>query len=52
MQTIVPLDEGSATRRRLGPFWIEEGTAVQITGAVTLLVVTALYVLAVVNRPA
>jgi hypothetical protein len=47
----VPLDEGPRDRRRVGPFWIEEGFGVLALGAVILLVVALLYVFAVVNRP-
>jgi hypothetical protein len=48
----VPIDEGARDRRRIGPFWIEEGLGLVVTGAVILAVVIALYVLAVVLRPA
>jgi hypothetical protein len=48
----VPIDEGAKDRRRIGPFWIEEGVGVVIAGAVILAAVIALYVLAVVLRPA
>ena len=47
----VPLDEGPPDRRRIGPFWIEEGLGVVALGGVILAVVTALYILALVNRP-
>jgi hypothetical protein len=47
----IPLDEGPRTRRRIGPFWIEEGIGLVAAGALILLVVTVLYILAVVNRP-
>jgi len=47
----VPLDEGYPGRRRVGPFWIEEGVGLVIAGAVLLAVVIALYVLAVAHRP-
>ena len=48
----VPLDEGARDRRRIGPFWIEEGLGLVVVGAVILAVVIALYALAVVLRPA
>lgn len=47
----VPLDEGEARRRRIGPFWIEEGLGLVAVGAVILAVFAALFVLAVVFRP-
>ncbi|MDQ2960623.1 MAG: hypothetical protein M3R48_06195 [Candidatus Dormibacteraeota bacterium] len=51
MQT-VPIDEGATGRRRVGPFWIEEGMGLVVAGAVILVVVAALYVLAWGLRPA
>ena len=48
----VPIDEGAKDRRRIGPFWIEEGLGLVVAGAVILAAVIALYVLAVVLRPA
>jgi hypothetical protein len=48
----VPIDEGAKDRRRVGPFWIEEGMGLVLVGAVILVVVAALYTLAVVLRPA
>jgi hypothetical protein len=48
----VPIDEGARDRRRIGPFWIEEGLGLVAIGAVILAVVIALYALAVVLRPA
>jgi hypothetical protein len=48
---VVPLDEGPPDRRRVGPFWIEEGFGVVLLGAVILLLVAVLYVLAVIARP-
>jgi len=48
----VPLDEGAADRRRIGPFWIEEGLGLVLVGALILAAVIALYVLAVMTRPA
>ncbi len=48
----VPLDEGAGDRRRIGPFWIEEGLGLVAAGGLFLVVVVTLYVLAVVLRPA
>jgi hypothetical protein len=48
----VPIDEGARGRRRIGPFWIEEGLGLVVAGAVFLAAVIALYLLAVVLRPA
>ena len=48
----VPLDEGPPDRRRVGIFWIEEGTGLVLFGAVLLVVVLALYALAAAHRPA
>lgn len=48
---MVPLDEGHPGRRRVGPFWIEEGLGLVVTGALLLGVVIALYVVAVAHRP-
>ncbi|MDQ6855485.1 MAG: hypothetical protein M3Z57_00235 [Candidatus Dormibacteraeota bacterium] len=48
----VPIDEGAKDRRRIGPFWIEEGLGLVVAGALFLIVVVALYVLAVALRPA
>ena len=47
----VPIDEGAPGRRRIGPFWIEEGLGLVWAGAAILLVVAALYVVAVILRP-
>lgn len=47
----VPLDEGPRDRRRVGPFWIEDGLGLLAFGGLILLVVTVLYVVAVVARP-
>ena len=47
----VPLDEGPRDRRRVGPFWIEDGLGLLAIGGLIVLVVTVLYVLAVVARP-
>jgi hypothetical protein len=48
----VPIDEGPQDRRRIGPFWIEEGLGLVIAGALILAAIVALYALAVVLRPA
>jgi hypothetical protein len=48
----VPIDEGARGRRRIGPFWIEEGLGLVVAGAAFLAAVIALYLLAVVLRPA
>ena len=48
----IPLDEGPRSRRRYGPFWVEEGIGLVVVGAVILAVVAALYILAVIERPA
>lgn len=48
----MPLDEGSPDRRRVGPFWIEEGTGALLAGAVIVVVFAALFILAVAMRPA
>ena len=45
----VPLDEGYAGRRRIGPFWIEEGLGLVLAGGLIVIAVVALYVLAAVN---
>ena len=47
----IPLDEGSPGRRRIGPFWIEEGMGVVALGAVILAVFAVLFALAVIHRP-
>ena len=48
----VPLDEGARDRRRIGPFWIEEGFGLLAAGGLILAVVLCLYAIAVVlNRP-
>ncbi len=47
----VPIDEGPRDRRRVGPFWLEEGTGLVVVGAVLLAVFAVLYVLLTVNRP-
>ena len=43
----VPLDEGSPDRRRIGPFWIEEGLGLVAVGLVIVVVVAVLYILAI-----
>ncbi len=48
----VPIDEGAKDRRRIGPFWIEEGLGLVVAGASSWPWSSALYVLAVVLRPA
>jgi len=48
----VPLDEGEDRRRRLGPFWIEEGLGLVAVGTAVLGLFVALFVVAVVFRPA
>lgn len=47
----VPIDEGPRDRRRVGPFWLEEGTGLVVVGAALLLVFAALYILATLARP-
>ena len=49
---VVPLDEGAPGRRRVGPFWIEEGPGALLAGAAIVLLFAALFILAVVMRPA
>lgn len=44
----VPLDIGPPSRRRIGPFWIEEGLGLVTVGALLLLTVTVLYIIAIV----
>jgi hypothetical protein len=48
----VPLDEGAPGRRRVGPFWIEEGPGALLAGAVIVALFAALFILAVAMRPA
>jgi hypothetical protein len=45
----IPLDQGP-DRRRIGPFWIEEGTASLVIGALLLTAVVVLYCLAAANN--
>jgi len=47
----VPLDEGERSRRRYGPFWVEEGLGLVLIGALILAAVIAAYIVAVVMRP-
>ena len=49
---VVPLDEGAPGRRRVGPFWIEEGPGALIAGAAIVVLFAALFILAVAMRPA
>ncbi|MGA8015192.1 MAG: hypothetical protein WCB85_04665 [Candidatus Dormiibacterota bacterium] len=44
----VPLDEGAGDRRRVGPFWIEEGNGLLVSGGLILAAVLGLYILAVI----
>jgi hypothetical protein len=48
----VPLDQGAPGRRRVGPFWIEEGRGALLAGAAIIAIFAALFVLAVAMRPA
>jgi len=47
----VPLDEGSPHRRRVGPFWLEEGPSAVVAGAVIVALFAVLFVIAVIFRP-
>jgi hypothetical protein len=47
----IPLDEGASGRRRVGPFWIEEGMGALALGAAIVAVFAVLFALAVVFRP-
>ena len=47
----VPLDEGNPHRRRVGPFWLEEGASTVVLGAVVIGVFAVLFALAVAFRP-
>jgi hypothetical protein len=47
----IPLDEGAPDRRRVGPFWLEEGTGGLLLGAALLGLFLALFLLAVAFRP-
>ena len=46
------MDEGFPRRRRVGPFWIEEGPGALLGGAAIIAVFAALFILAVAMRPA
>jgi hypothetical protein len=48
---VVPLDEGPPDRRRIGPFWIEEGTRGLLLGGAILTVFAVLFLLAALLRP-
>ena len=48
----VPLDEGAPGRRRVGPFWIEEGPGALVAAAAIIAIFAALFLLAVAMRPA
>jgi hypothetical protein len=48
----VPLDVGAPDRRRVGPFWIEEGPGALFGGAAIVVLFAALFILAVAMRPA
>ena len=48
----IPLDEGPPDRRRVGPFWLEEGNAGLLLGGAIVAVFIVLFSLAVVFRPA
>jgi hypothetical protein len=47
----VPLDEGPRDRRRIGPFWIEEGIRGVVLGGAILTVFAVLFVVATLLRP-
>jgi hypothetical protein len=48
---LVPLDEGYPGRRRVGPFWIEEGPGLLAAGALIIAIFTVLFAIAVILRP-
>jgi hypothetical protein len=48
----VPLDVGAPGRRRVGPFWIEEGPGALLGGVAIVALFAALFILAVIMRPA
>jgi hypothetical protein len=48
----VPLDVGAPGRRRVGPFWIEEGPGALLGGVAIVALFAALFIIAVVMRPA
>jgi len=45
----VPIDEGARGRRRIGPFWIEEGPGALLAGAAIIAIFAALFVLMVLT---
>jgi len=47
----IPLDEGPPDRRRVGPFWIEEGTGALVLGALILALFIGLFIVACAYRP-
>lgn len=47
----IPLDEGPPDRRRVGPFWLEEGNGALLLGGAILVVFIALFLIAVAFRP-
>jgi hypothetical protein len=47
----VPLDEGPRSRRRIGPFWIEEGIGLVLVGGMIVVAVAVFYGLAIALRP-
>jgi hypothetical protein len=51
MPTVVPIDEGPRDRRRVGPFWIEEGFGLLAVGAGILIVFAVLYTIAALTAP-
>lgn len=46
----IPLDQGPGGRRRVGPFWLEEGTPLVVFGALLLTIAVAFYVFALVSH--
>jgi hypothetical protein len=48
----VPLDEGAPGRRRVGPFWIEEGPGALVAAAAIVALFAVLFLVAVAMRPA
>jgi hypothetical protein len=52
MAASVPLDEGSPSRRRIGPFWIEEGIGLVVVGATLVAAAVVLFAIAFAARPA
>ena len=47
----IPLDEGAQDRRRVGPFWLEEGTGGVLLGGAIVALFVGLFLLAVAFRP-